>query len=80
MHVNYRKILWFGLAIVTSQILKYDVIAYTPDEGLNYIILYQITPLWKRISEPPEIQNRLLYERPRPTASLWIIVRFILTE
>jgi len=27
---NYRKILCFELATVTSQALKYDVIAYTP--------------------------------------------------
>jgi len=26
------KILWFDLAIVTSQALKYDVITYTPYE------------------------------------------------
>jgi len=41
---------------VTSQALKYDVIAYTPYEGLNYTVLEKITPLWKRIGEPPEIQ------------------------
>ena len=44
------------LVTVTSQALKYDVITYTPYEGLNYTILYKITPLWKRIGEPPEIQ------------------------
>jgi len=27
------------LAIVTSKALKYDVITYTPYEGLNYTIL-----------------------------------------
>jgi len=41
---------------VTSQALKYDVITYTPYEGLNYSILDKVTPLWKRIGEPPEIQ------------------------
>jgi len=33
------------LATVTSQGLKYDVIAYTPYEGLNYTILDKTTPL-----------------------------------
>jgi len=40
---NDRKFLWFELATVTSQALKYDVIAYTvcntPYEGQNYTIL-----------------------------------------
>jgi len=40
---NYRKILWFELAIVTSQALKYGVIVCTPSEGL--IILDIITPV-----------------------------------
>ena len=53
---NYRKFLWFELANVTSQALKYDVITYAPYEGLNYTILSKITSLWKRIGEPPEIQ------------------------
>ena len=44
------------MATVTSQALKYDVITYTPYEGLNYTILDKITPLWKHIGEPPEIQ------------------------
>ena len=49
--------MWFELATVMSQALKYDVIIYAPYEGLNYtIILDKITSLWKRISEPPEIQ------------------------
>jgi len=34
--------LWFELATVTSQAWKYDVITYTPDEGLNYTILDKI--------------------------------------
>jgi len=29
---------------VTSQALKYDVITYTPYEGLNYTILDKTTP------------------------------------
>ena len=41
---------------MTSQALKYDVITYTPYEGLNYTILDKNTPLWKRIGEPPEIE------------------------
>ena len=53
---NYGKFVWFELATVTSKALKYDVIAYTPYEGPNYPILDNITPLWKRIGEPPEIQ------------------------
>jgi len=39
---------------VTSQALEYDVITYTPYEGLNYTILDKITPLRKRIGESPE--------------------------
>jgi len=30
---------------VMSQVLKYDVITYTPYESLNYTILDEITPL-----------------------------------
>jgi len=41
---------------VTSQALKYDVITYTPYEGLKYTILDKTMPLWKSIGEPPEIQ------------------------
>jgi len=40
---NYRKILWFELATVTSQALKYGVITCTPYEGLNIIILDNYT-------------------------------------
>jgi len=32
----YTKFLWFELATVTPQALKYDVITYTVYEGLNY--------------------------------------------
>jgi len=42
---NYRKFLWFELATVTSQGLKYDVITYALYEGINCIILDKITPL-----------------------------------
>jgi len=42
---NYTKFLWFELATVTSQALKYDVITYTSYEGLNYAILDKITTL-----------------------------------
>jgi len=48
--------LWFELATVTSQAFKYDVIAYISHEGLNCTNLDKITPLCKRIGEPPEIQ------------------------
>jgi len=37
--------LWFKLATVTSQALKYDVITYTQYEGLNYTVLDKIKPL-----------------------------------
>jgi len=42
---NYCKILWCDLATVTSHALKYDVITYTPYEGLNSTILDKTTPL-----------------------------------
>jgi len=41
----YKTFLWFELATVMSKTLKYDVITYTPYEGLNYTILDQIKPL-----------------------------------
>jgi len=43
--VHVKKILWFELATVTSQALKYDVITYALYQGLNYTILDKITPL-----------------------------------
>ena len=46
---NCTKFLRFEMATVTSQALKYDVIPYTPYEGINYTILDKIAPLWKRI-------------------------------
>jgi len=42
---NHSKFLWFELATVTSQSLKYDVLTYTLYEGLHYTILDDITPL-----------------------------------
>jgi len=42
---SYIKFLRFELATVTSQASKYDVISYTPYEGINYTILDKITPL-----------------------------------
>jgi len=42
---NYCKILWCDLETVTSQALKYDVITYTPYEGINSTILDKTTPL-----------------------------------
>jgi len=53
---NYRKFLWYELATVTSQALKYDVITCTPYEGINYTILDKMKPLRKRINEPTEIR------------------------
>ena len=48
-HVHVEKkllqILWFELVTMTSQGLKYDVITYTPYEGLNHTILHKTTPL-----------------------------------
>ena len=58
MHVEKKlsQILWFELATVTSQTLKYDVITYALYQSLNCTILDKTTPLRKRIGEPPEIQ------------------------
>jgi len=53
---KYMTFLCFELTSVTSQVLKHDVITYTSYEGLIYPILDKITPLRKRIDEPPEIQ------------------------
>jgi len=40
MHVKKTiEDLWFELATVTSQALKYEVITHIPYEGLNYTIL-----------------------------------------
>jgi len=36
-----KTFLRFGLATETSQALKYDVITYTPYEGINYTIFGQ---------------------------------------
>jgi len=40
-----RENLWFELATVTSQALKYDVFTCTPFVGPNYNILEKIKPL-----------------------------------
>jgi len=53
---NYRTFLWFQLATVTSQALKYDVITCTPYEGVYYTILDKVKLLRKRFGEPPEIR------------------------
>jgi len=42
---KHRKFLWFELATMTSQALKYDVIAYSLCEGLNSTIFDKITTL-----------------------------------
>jgi len=52
----------------------------TPHEGQNYTILDKITPLWKHIGEPPEIQIDCYRVDSSSTASLGLIARFILTE
>ena len=36
-HKNYVKFMWFELAIVTSQALKYNVLTYAPYEGLSTV-------------------------------------------
>jgi len=69
--------------MVTSQALKYDVITYTPREGLNYTILDKIIPLRKRIGEPPEIQIGCYRDDPgqtRHSGSSYDKSAFILTE
>jgi len=38
---NFCRVNWQ----LTSQASKYDVISYTPREGINYTILDKITPL-----------------------------------
>ena len=63
-HENYIKCMWFESAIVTSQALKYDVIIYTPYEGLNSTKTDKITLLSKRIGEPPEIQIGCYRDEP----------------
>jgi len=47
VHVEKKlyQILWFKLATVASQALKYDVITYTPYQSLNCTILDKTTPL-----------------------------------
>jgi len=70
----------FELVTVTSKALKYDVITYTPYKGLNYTILDKITSLSKRIGEPPEVQISCCRGDPWSSASLGLIIRFILTE
>jgi len=50
----------------------------TPYEGQNYIILNKLTPLLKRIGEPPKIQIGCYRGDSRSTASLGLIARFIL--
>jgi len=80
---NYRKILWFELVTVASQALKYDVTTYTPYDGLNYTISDKITPLWKRIGEPHEIQIGCYRGDPgqqRHSGSSYEKSDFILTE
>ena len=52
----------------------------TSYEGQSYTILDKITPLWKHIGEPPEIQIGCYRGGSRSTASLRLIARFILTE
>ena len=69
---KYIKFLWFELATVRSQALKYDVIAYALYEGLNSTIFGKITPLWKRIGEPPEIQIGCYSGEPGPYDLFWL--------
>ena len=72
---------WIGNCDV--KVLKYDVIAFTPHEDLNYIILDKIISLWKRIGEPPEIQVGCYRGDPgqqRHSGSSYDKSAFILTE
>ena len=52
--------------------------APTPYEGQNYTISDKVTPLWKCICEPPEIQIGGYRGDSRSTASLGLITRFML--
>ena len=51
-----------------------------PYESQNYTISDKITPLWKRICEPPEIQIGCYWGDSRSTASLGLIMRFFLID
>jgi len=51
-----------------------------PCESQSYTILDKITPLWKRIGEPPEIQIGCYRGDSRSTTSIGLIARFILTD
>jgi len=72
----------FELATVTPQALKYDVIKYTPYEFHHMELRYfrknyntMKTYRWTTWNS-----NRLLQGRPRSSASLGLIIRFILTD
>ena len=54
--------------------------APTPHEGQNYTISDKITPLWKRICEPPEIQIDCYRSEFRSTVSLGLITLFMLID
>ena len=66
---------------IATQAFKYDVIAYTPYEGINYTVVDKIKPLWKRTDEPPEIQIGCYRGDPgQQRYSALLIIRFVLTE
>jgi len=74
VHVKWTvEKLWFELATVTSQALKYDIVNYS-------ICRSKLHHLWRRIDEPPEIQIGCYRGNSRSTASLGLIARFILTK
>jgi len=50
----------------------------TSDEVQNYTSLDKITPLWKRIVEPHEIQLACYRGDSRSTVSIGLIARFLL--
>jgi len=77
---NYRKFLWFEWAIVTSSALKYDVITYTLCGSFKFHYFRQKYTTIKTYRWTTWNSNRLLQGGPRLTASLGIIIRFILTE
>jgi len=54
--------------------------APSPYEGQNYTISDKVSPLWKRICEPPEIQIGCYWGDSRSTASLGLITRFMLID
>jgi len=75
---NYRKLLRFELATVTLQALKYDVITYTPIWRSKLHYFRQNYTTMETYRWTTWNTNKLLQGRPRSSASLGLIIRFIL--